>query len=118
MMKQDTTKGPLGTVRIADYAIASISAIAAREVEGVIELQGNILDFLAEIVGKRPDNKGIRVDLLGKEVIIEISVCIRYGVDIADVSSKIQEKVREAVENMTGLTVSSVNVNINTIRHK
>jgi len=116
MMRQNTTKGPLGTVRISDEAIAAIAAVATKDIQGVVNLHGNILDFIVELLGKNLDYKGIKVDLLGKDVIIEISVCVKYGVDIADVTSEIQEKVRNSVESMTGLSVNSVNVNISTVK--
>lgn len=100
------------SVRIANDVVGKIAAIAALEVDGVAATGNNIT---AEIMGKvRIKNlmKNVKVEVMGKKVNIEISITVEYGVNIQVVSNGVQERIKQAVENMTGLDVNSVNVRI------
>lgn len=102
----------LGEVKIADEVVAIIAGLAATEVEGVSSMAGNITNELVSKLGMKNLSKGIRVAVLDGVVDVDVALNIAYGFAIPDVSSKVQEKVKTAIENMTGLEVAVVNVRI------
>lgn len=102
----------LGKVKIADEVVAIIAGLAATEVEGVSSMAGNITNELVSRLGMKNLSKGIRVNVAEGVVRVDVALNIAYGYAIPDVSSKVQEKVKTAIENMTGLEVSVVNVRI------
>ena len=99
-------------VRISDEVIGIIAGIAAADVENVTSLSGGFVEGLASILGRKNLGKGVKVQSGEKEVIIEVSIIVEYGCKIHMVAKKIQDRVREAVENMTDLNVSEVDVNV------
>ena len=105
-------KGQIGEVRIADDVVASIAGLAALEVDGVASMAGNATDELLSRVGLRGTNKGAKVEVVDRVVSVEMAVNLKYGFNIPTVSEKIQEKVKSAIETMTGLTVADVNIRI------
>lgn len=107
-IKDDT----LGEVRIADEVVAIIAGLAATEVEGVSSMAGNITNELVSKLGMKNLSKGIKVDVTEGVVRVDVALNIAFGYAIPDVSAKVQEKVKSAVENMTGLEVSNVNIRI------
>ena len=102
----------LGEVRIADEVVAIIAGLAATEVEGVSSMAGNITNELVSKLGMKNLSKGVRVEVLDGRVEVEVALNIAYGFAIPDVSAKVQEKVKTAIETMTGLNVALVNVRI------
>ncbi len=102
----------LGEVKIADEVVAIIAGLASTEVEGVSSMAGNITNELVSKLGMKNLSKGIRVDVSDRVVRVDVALNIAYGYAIPDVSAKVQEKVKSAIENMTGLDVSGVNVRI------
>ena len=102
----------LGEVKIADEVVAIIAGLASTEVEGVSSMAGNITNELVSRLGMKNLSKGIRVDVSDGVVRVDVALNIAYGYAIPDVSSKVQEKVKSAIENMTGLEASGVNVRI------
>lgn len=102
----------LGEVKIADEVVAIIAALAATEVEGVASMAGNITNDLIARLGMKNLSRGVKVDVLEGIVTVSLALVLEYGYNIMDVSAKIQEKVKAAVENMTGLTVADVNIRI------
>ena len=111
----------LGEVRIADEVIAIIAGLAATEVEGVSSMAGNITNELVSKLGMKNLSKGIKVDIKENVVRADVALNIRFGYAIPEVSLKVQERVKSAIENMTGLEVSSVNVRIASVdmeKHK
>ena len=101
-----------GTVRVADEVIAIIAGLAATEVEGVSSMAGNITNELVGKLWMRNLSKGIRIEIMEDSIEVYIAINIAYGYSIPEVSSKVQERVKTAIENMTGLTISVVNVRI------
>ena len=101
-----------GTVRVADEVIAIIAGLAATEVEGVSSMAGNITNELVGKLGMRNLSKGIRIEIMEDPIEVYIAINIAYGYSIPEVSAKVQERVKTAIENMTGLTISVVNVRI------
>ena len=107
--------GHLGEVKIADEVVASIAGLAATEVEGVSSMAGNITNELVSKLGMKNLSKGVRVEVLSGIVNVDVALNIAYGYSIPEVSAKVQERVKSAIENMTGLEVSIVNVRIATV---
>ena len=101
-----------GTVKIADDVVASIAGIAATEVEGVVSMAGNIGNELKSKMGVKNLAKGVKVEVIGKSVKADIALIVEYGYSIPAISQKVQEKVKSTIENMTGLTVTDVNIRI------
>lgn len=102
----------LGTVKIADEVVAMIAGLAATEVEGVAAMAGNISNELLNKMGVKNLAKGVKVEVLGKKVKVELALIIEYGYNIPVVSQRAQGKVKTAIENMTGLEVTDVDVRI------
>ena len=97
---------------IADEVVAIIAGLAATEIEGVSSMAGNITNELVSKLGMKNLSKGVRVDVLDGIVNVDVAINIAYGYSIPDVSAKVQERVKSAIENMTALEVSVVNVRI------
>lgn len=101
-----------GEVQIADEVVAIIAGLAATEVEGVSSMAGNITNELVGKLGMKNLSKGVKVEVLENTVSVELALHMKYGYNIPAVSTKVQEKVKAAIENMTGLMVSDVNIRI------
>ena len=99
-----------GVVRISDEVIASIAGIAATEVEGIARLTGNITNEMFSKIGMNVLSKGVRIAVSDNQVSIDLNCEMVYGSSIPEVSKKVQDKVKQSVENMTGLEVTKVNV--------
>ena len=102
----------VGDVRVADEVVAIIAGVATTEVEGVSSMAGNITNEIVSKLGMKNLSKGILVEVMENEVKVDVAINIAYGYSIPDVSAKVQDKVKSAIENMTGLTVAVVNVRI------
>jgi uncharacterized alkaline shock family protein YloU len=102
----------VGDVRIADEVVAIIAGLAATEVEGVSSMAGNITNEIVSKLGMKNLSKGIMIEVVENEVKVDVAINVAYGYEIPDVSTKVQDKVQSAIENMTGLKVAVVNVRI------
>lgn len=102
----------MGEVKIADEVVAIIAALAATEVEGVASMAGNITNELVSKLGMRNLSKGVKVDVLEGVVTVSLALNLKYNYSIMEISSRVQEKVKNAVENMTGLEVADVNIKV------
>lgn len=102
----------IGTVQIADDVVAIIAGLASTEVEGVASMAGNITKEIVSKLGVKNLSKGVRVSVAEGVVSVDVAINVEYGYNVADVSVKVQEKVKSAIENMTGLSVFEVNVKI------
>jgi Uncharacterized protein conserved in bacteria len=102
----------IGTVQIADEVVAIIAGLAATDIEGVSSMAGNITNELVGKLGMKNLSKGVKVDVVEDVVSVNLSLNLKYGYAILDVSQKVQEKVKTAIENMTGMAVSGVNIEI------
>ena len=103
---------PVGEVRIADEVVAIIAGPAATEVDAVSSMAGTITNEIVSTIGMKNLSKGIMTEIVDNEVKVDVAINIAYGFSIPEVSAKVQEKVKSAIENMTGLTVAVVNVRI------
>jgi uncharacterized alkaline shock family protein YloU len=108
-----------GTIRISDEAIAVIAGLAAMEVDGVAAMAHGTVDGIAEMLGVKPSQgRGVKVEVREEDVAIELNLMVEFGVDIPTVCQRVQERVREAVEEMTGLNVSEVDVAVQGVKLK
>lgn len=108
-VKEDTN---MGSIKIADDVVARIAAIAAMEVEGIHAMAGNVTADILQKAGVKNLAKGARVEILNRKVKIELAVVMEYGYNIPATCQYVQNKVKNAVENMTALEVTDVNVRI------
>ena len=100
-------------IKIADDVVAVIAGVAVSEVQGVYEMSGGFAGGISEVLsGKKNLAKGIKVEINEKTTKIDVNIIVEYGTRIPDVAFEIQNKVKKAVETMTGLTVTEVNVHV------
>ena len=102
----------IGEVRIADEVVAIIAGLAATEVEGVAAMAGNATREMIERMGMKSLSKGVSVEVIDSTVSVKLSLNLEYGHSIPEVCAKVQERVKSAIENMTGLEVLDVNITI------
>ncbi|MCI6859288.1 MAG: Asp23/Gls24 family envelope stress response protein [Eubacterium sp.] len=102
----------VGQVQIADEVVAVIAGLAATEVDGVAKMSGNITNEIVSILGMKKLSKGVKVAISGEEVEVSLNLVLKYGVSIPKTSEEVQDKVKNAIETMTGLHVSEVNIRI------
>jgi Uncharacterized protein conserved in bacteria len=108
--------GSSGYIQIADDVVSSIIGLAVTEVDGVSKLTGDITRDLVAKLGKNSLSKGVRVIFDDEENLkVYVSIEIKFGYNIVDVSRAIQEKVKQSLLTMTGLECSTVNVKISSI---
>lgn len=101
-----------GSVRIADEVVAVIAGVAATEVPGVAGMSGGIVGGISERLGLKNLQKGVKVEVGEREAAMDMHIVVDYGVRIPEVAQQVQESVKKAVEQMTGLKVVEVNVHI------
>lgn len=107
--------GEIGSVQVADEVVAIIAGTAATEVEGVAAIADKTTNELKGKLGMKTAPKGVRVTVMDTSVSCSVAVVLKYGYSIPDVALKIQERVKNAIENMTGLSVIDVNIRISDI---
>ena len=108
-IQNDASKGE---IKIADEVVAIIAALAATEVEGVASMAGNITNELIGKLGMKNLSKGVKVDVLEGIVTVSLALNLKYNYSIVEVSARVQEKVKNAIEDMTGLEVADVNIKV------
>ena len=100
-------------IKIANDVVAVIAGVAVAEVPGVASMSGGFAGGITEVLsGKKNLSKGIKVDATEKEAKIDVNIIVEYGTRIPDVAFEIQNRVKKAVETMTGLKVIEVNVHV------
>ncbi len=102
----------VGEIRISTEVITVIAHTVAGEVEGVAGMSANIAENISSALGIKNSTKGVRVEIDEKNITIDLYIFVEYGARIPDVAWKIQEKVKSAVENMTGMNVASINIHV------
>ena len=112
-MTIDIEKGQdKGQITYANEVIATIVTVATTEVEGISGIAGapsSITGFLAK-GSKTP--RSVRVDMVGEDVNVDVSVTVDYGMPIQKVGRNAQENVRKSIESMTGLHVDKVDLHV------
>ncbi|ABY94751.1 Asp23/Gls24 family envelope stress response protein [Thermoanaerobacter brockii subsp. lactiethylicus] len=102
----------LGTIKISEEVVSVIAGLAATEVPGVAGMSGGVVNGISEMLGRKNLGKGVKVEVGEKEVSIDLYLIVDYGVRIPEVAWNVQENVKNAVENMTGLKVVEVNIHV------
>ncbi|MBQ7061206.1 MAG: Asp23/Gls24 family envelope stress response protein [Clostridia bacterium] len=112
----DVQVNETGKVVFAPDVVATIANIAATQVEGVSDLGGGFADSISGIFGgKKNYTKGVRVEVGSEEAAVDLSINVKYGCKIQDVSNAVQEAVKNQIESMTGLRVVEVNVYVQSV---
>ena len=100
-------------IKISDDVVAVIAGVAVSEVPGVASMAGGFAGGISEVFsGKKNMAKGIKVEIADNDTKIDVNIIVEYGTRIPDVAFEIQNRVKKAVENMTGLNVEEVNVHV------
>lgn len=102
----------IGEVQIANEVVSSIAGISASEVEGVDSMAGGFTNELAGKFGVKNLSKGVKVEMANESVTVDLALYMKYGYNIPKTCTQVQEKVAQAINSMTGLTVKNVNVRI------
>lgn len=101
-----------GQVVIADEVVAIIAGIAATETEGVDSMNGGWSGEIISRMGIKDLGKGVSISIEEGHVSVDLSLNVKYGYSIPEVSQNVQDKVAQAIESMTGLNVLDVNIKI------
>lgn len=110
---KNTEESSAEGIKIADDVVAIIAGKAVSEVSGVYGMAGGFAGGITEVLsGKKNLSKGIKVDVDENQVKIDVNIIVEYGVRIPDVAFEIQNRVKKAIETMTGLKVLNVNVHV------
>jgi uncharacterized alkaline shock family protein YloU len=109
---EETSQTSLGTIRIANEVVAVIAGLAATEIDGIAGMSGGIAGGIAEMLGRRNLARGVKVEVGEREAAIDLFLIVEFGVRIPDLSLRVQENVKQAIESMTGLAVIEVNVHV------
>ncbi len=102
----------LGNINISEEVLASIAAAAALEVEGIAGLGTNLSGDMAAVVNRKSLARSVRLDMEQDEVSVGIAVLVKYGHVVPDVAREVQDAVKSALENTSGLQVVCVNVTV------
>lgn len=109
---EDENLEDYGDIRIADEVIRIVASLAAQEVPGVVSMSGGLTDGINRFLGKENASRGVRLKFEGKTVNASVYLNVEYGYCIPEIALEVQEKVKEAVEAMTGYEVQFVDVNV------
>ncbi|MGE7905535.1 Asp23/Gls24 family envelope stress response protein [Peribacillus sp. NPDC094092] len=112
LLEMNDYNSGLGKVEIAPEVIEVIAGIAASEVEGVAHMRGNFATGVVEKLGKKNHGKGVKVDLTGDSIKVELYCVMKFGVSIPKVAQEVQDNIREALLNMTAIDAGEVNIHV------
>lgn len=102
----------IGAVRVADEVVSVIAGLAATDIEGIAGMSGGLVGGIAEMLGRKNLSKGVKVEVGEREAAVDLYIIVKFGVRIPEVALNVQESVKEAIEQMTGLKVVEVNVHV------
>lgn len=97
----------LGKIELAPEVLQTIAGLTATQVEGVASLSGGVVGDINQLLGRKNLRQGIKVEL-GDETVIQISIVVHYGYHVVDVATEVQARVKEALEDMTGVVIDQV----------
>ncbi len=104
-------------ITISDEVCGIIAGIAANEVKGVAEMAGGFTEGISEAIkGKKKLSKGIKAEVDGDKVKIDVNIVVEYGAKIPEVAADIQKNIKASVEDMTGLMVSKVVIHVQGVK--
>lgn len=105
-----------GTVKISPDVISAIAYIATTEIDGIAGMAQNITGGIADLLGKKNAARVIKVDIKDSSAVIDTYITVQYGAVIQEVATKLQEKIKQNVESMTGMNVKCVNVYVQGVK--
>jgi uncharacterized alkaline shock family protein YloU len=106
----------MGIVKISDEVVGVIAGLATTEVQGIVGMSASLVGGISQILsGKKNLSKGVKVSVGENSATIDLYVVVEYGVKIPEVAEQVQDNVKKAVETMTGLTVSSINIHVQNV---
>lgn len=117
-MVEENSNGEIdmGIVKISDEVVGVIAGLATTEIDGIVGMSANLVGGITQILsGKKNLSKGVKVSVGENSAAIDLYVVVEYGVRIPDVALKVQENVKKAVESMTGLEVTAVNIHVQNV---
>ncbi|MDP4178268.1 MAG: Asp23/Gls24 family envelope stress response protein [Bacillota bacterium] len=116
MVENEKQEIDMGIVKISDEVVGIIAGIATTEIKGIVGMSASLVgDWTQKISGKKNLSKGVKVTVGENSAIIELHVIVEYGVKILEIAEQVQENVKKAVESMTGLSVTSVNLHVQNV---
>ncbi|MGU3436648.1 Asp23/Gls24 family envelope stress response protein [Actinomycetes bacterium M1A6_2h] len=109
-----------GRTTIADVVVSKIAGIATREVQGVHDVGGGATRAIGALRERIPGarvnhSQGVSVEVGERQAAVDIEIVADYGVSIADLAAGIRRNVIAAVERMTGLEVTEVNITVHDV---
>ncbi|MBM3251302.1 MAG: Asp23/Gls24 family envelope stress response protein [Candidatus Omnitrophica bacterium] len=114
----EEAKTDLGTVRIHNNVIAAITSIAVSEVDGVAGIHKGFKDSIYNMFGKK-DSGSIKIEIdKNNEINLDVSITVKYGVNIPEIARKVQESIRQSIEKSTDLSLKEINVNVQEIERE
>ena len=106
----------MGIVKISDEVVGVIAGLATIEVKGILGMSSGVVGDITQILtGKKNFSKGVKVNVGENSAAIDLYVVVEYGVKIPEIALLAQQNVKKAVESMTGLLVSSINIHIQNV---
>ena len=111
-VSQETEEDEMSGLAVTDEVIAVVAGAAAMEIDTVADMSTGLAGDIVEVLGRRNLTKGVKILMNEDRAVIDLYVIVKYGHKISDVAWDIQEKVKESVENMTGVIVESVNIHV------
>lgn len=112
MTAYDEINSNIGNIKVSEDVVTAIVGLTAIEIEGVAAMSGGVVGGIAEMLGRKNFSKGVKVEVEEDETTIDLFIIVDFGAQIPEVALKIQERVKEAVEKATGLTVMELNVHV------
>lgn len=106
----------ISQVNIADEVIATIACLSATEVKGVAGMSGGITGGIAEVLGKKNLSKGVRVEVKNNVISLQLNLIVDYGIAIPEIAWEIQDKVKNMVETMTAMKVTTVDIHVQAVK--
>ncbi|MFK4360381.1 Asp23/Gls24 family envelope stress response protein [Rhodococcus sp. 27YEA6] len=109
-----------GKTSIADTVVSKIAGIATREVSGVYDVGGGASRVVGALRERIPGasvnhSQGVSVEVGEKQAAVDIDIVAEYGVSLADLATGIRRNVIAALERMTGLEVTEVNITVHDV---
>jgi uncharacterized alkaline shock family protein YloU len=109
-----------GSTTIADVVVQKVAGLAAREIRGVHALGGGATRALSALRDRIPGatasaGQGVSVEVGEKQAAVDLEIVVEYGVPIADLAKSVRTNVITAIEQITGLEVVEVNINVNDV---
>ena len=101
-----------GKIIFAPDVVATIAGLAAADIKGITSMSGNVVEGFTEMFGKKNLTKGVKVAVTDDSAAVDVEIIVNYGAKLPEVCAGIQESVSKALETMTGLKVTAVNISV------